>query len=53
MPACGGLLVFPIVVGGGKPGLPRGVRLDLELLEAQRFGSGVVHLHHRMHHRMR
>ncbi len=41
------LLVFPVVVGGGKPGLPRGVRVDLELLEERRFGNGVVHLHHR------
>ena len=41
------LFVFPIIVGGGKPGLPRGVRLDLELLDQRRFGNGVVHLHHR------
>ena len=41
------LFVFPIVVGGGKPGLPRDVRLDLELLDERRFANGVVHLHHR------
>jgi dihydrofolate reductase len=41
------LFVLPVVVGGGKPGLPRGVRVDLELLDERRFGSGVVHLHHR------
>lgn len=41
------LFVFPIVVGGGKRGLPRGVRLDLELLDERRFGNGVVHMHHR------
>jgi dihydrofolate reductase len=41
------LFVFPIVVGGGKPGLPRGVRLDLELVQERRFAGGVVHLHHR------
>ncbi len=41
------LFVFPIVVGGGKRGLPRGVRLNLELLDERRFGNGVVHLHHR------
>jgi dihydrofolate reductase len=41
------LFVFPIVVGGGKPGLPRDVRVDLELLDERRFGNGVVHLHHR------
>ena len=38
------LFVFPIVVGGGKPGLPRGLRVDLELLDERRFGSGVVHV---------
>jgi hypothetical protein len=31
-------------VGGGKPALPRGVRLDLELLDLRRFGTGVVHV---------
>ncbi len=41
------LFLFPIVVGGGKPGVPRGVRLNLELLDERRFGNGVVHLHHR------
>ncbi len=41
------LFVFPVVVGGGKPGLPRDVRLDLELLDQRRFGNGVVHMHHR------
>ncbi len=41
------LFVFPIVVGGGKPGLPRDIKVELELLEQRRFGNGVVHLHHR------
>ena len=41
------LFVCPVVVGGGKPGLPRDVRLDLELLDERRFANGVVHLHHR------
>ncbi len=41
------LFVFPVVVGGGKPGLPRDVRIDLELLNERRFGNGVVHMHHR------
>ena len=40
------LFVFAVVVGGGKPGLPRGVRVDLELLDERRFGNGVVHLHY-------
>jgi dihydrofolate reductase len=38
------LFVFPVVIGGGKPGLPRDVRADLELLDERRFGNGVVHL---------
>lgn len=41
------LFVFPVVVGGGKPGLPQDVHLELELVDQRRFGSGVVHLHHR------
>jgi dihydrofolate reductase len=38
------LYVYPVVVGGGKPGLPRDLRFELELLDERRFGSGVVHL---------
>jgi dihydrofolate reductase len=38
------LFVCPVVVGGGKPGLPRGVRVDLELLDERRFGNGVVYM---------
>ena len=41
------LFVAPIVVGGGKRSLPDGLRLDLDLLDERRFGSGVVHLHYR------
>jgi dihydrofolate reductase len=41
------LFLTPVVVGGGTRSLPDGVRLDLELLDERRFGSGVVHLHHR------
>jgi len=36
--------LHPVVVGGGRPFLPEGVRLDLELLDERRFGSGVVYL---------
>lgn len=36
--------VVPVVVGGGLPALPDGVRLDLELLEENRFAGGVVFL---------
>lgn len=41
------LYVLPIVIGGGKPGLPPGTRADLELLDEHRFGNGVVRLRYR------
>jgi dihydrofolate reductase len=41
------LLVWPVVVGGGKPFLPDRVRLQLELLDERRLGSGVVYLRYR------
>jgi dihydrofolate reductase len=41
------LLVWPVVVGGGKPFLPSRVRLQLELLDERRFGNGVVYLRYR------
>jgi dihydrofolate reductase len=41
------LLVNPIIVGGGKPALPDGVRLDLELVDERRFANGVVYLDYR------
>ncbi len=40
------LLLYPVSVGGGKPALPRGVRLDLALLEQRRFESGVIYVRH-------
>jgi len=42
------LFLFPVVVGGGKRALPDDLRVQLELLDERRFGSGVVHLHHRV-----
>lgn len=36
--------VCPVVVGGGTPYLPPGVRLDLRLAEQHRFSGGVVFL---------
>jgi dihydrofolate reductase len=39
--------VSPVVLGGGTPYLPRGVRLDLELLETRTFASRVVYLRYR------
>jgi len=38
------LLLCPILVGGGKPALPRGVRLSLELLDHRRFDNGVIYV---------
>jgi dihydrofolate reductase len=40
------LLLYPILVGGGKRALPDGLRVRLELLDERRFRSGVVHLHY-------
>ena len=41
------LLVWPIVVGGGKPALPSDTRTVLELLDERRFENGVVYLRYR------
>jgi dihydrofolate reductase len=40
------LFVTPVAVGGGNRSLPDNLRLELELLDARRFASGVVHLHY-------
>lgn len=40
------LFIVPIIVGGGTRALPHGARLQLELLDERRFGSGVLHLHY-------
>jgi dihydrofolate reductase len=37
----------PILVGAGKPALPDGVRVELELVDERRFGNGVVFLRYR------
>jgi dihydrofolate reductase len=42
------LFLGPIVVGGGKPALPEGLRAQLELLDERRFRNGVVHLRYRV-----
>jgi dihydrofolate reductase len=42
------LFVWPMILGGGKPGLPAGIRTDLELLNEHRFDNGVVHLRYRV-----
>jgi dihydrofolate reductase len=38
------LIVWPLLVGGGKPGLPPGVRVGLDLLDERRFANGTVYL---------
>lgn len=42
------LFVVPVVVGGGTPALPRGLHLQMELVDERRHSRGVVHLHHRI-----
>ena len=42
------LFLWPVVLGGGKYAFPRQARLDLQLLNERRSGSGVVHLHYRV-----
>jgi dihydrofolate reductase len=39
--------LYPVIVGGGTPWLPDGLRLDLELQDERRFPTGVVYLHYR------
>ncbi|MGZ4804531.1 MAG: dihydrofolate reductase family protein [Acidimicrobiia bacterium] len=41
------LFVHPVVVGEGKPAFPNDARIQLELLDEHRFGSGVVNLRYR------
>ena len=42
------LFVHPVLVGGGKPALPRDVRAKLELMDERRFTSGIVYLRYRI-----
>ncbi|MBE0601182.1 MAG: dihydrofolate reductase family protein, partial [Firmicutes bacterium] len=42
------LFLAPVIVGGGKQSLPDNLRMDLELLEERRFGSGVVFLRYQV-----
>ena len=44
------LYVNPVVIGGGTPWLPPGLRLDLRLVEQHRFSCGVVHLAYAVAH---
>lgn len=38
------LFVHPVLVGGGKPALPRDIRGGLELVDERRFTNGIVYL---------
>jgi dihydrofolate reductase len=42
------LLLTPVLVGGGTPSLPDGVRMRLGLLDQRRFRNGVVYLRYRI-----
>ncbi len=42
------LFLNPVIVGGGKPAFRAALRRNVELLEACRFGTGVVHLRYRI-----
>ena len=41
------LIIWPVVLGGGKPALATDTRTELELLDERRFDNGVVHLRYR------
>ena len=41
------VFVRPVIVGGGKPALTTDARVDLEMLEERRFGTGVLYLRYR------
>jgi dihydrofolate reductase len=42
------LIFWPVVLGGGTHALPTDARVDLQLLDAGRFRSGIAHLHYRI-----
>jgi len=42
------LFISPVLVGGGKPALPRDIRAELELIDEQRFSRGVIYLRYRI-----
>ena len=42
------LFIHPVVVGGGKPSLPRDLHAELALLDERRFGNGVVYVRYRV-----
>lgn len=40
-------IIAPIMIGSGKPWLPQGVKVELELVDTRRFENGFVHVHYR------
>jgi dihydrofolate reductase len=42
------LLIHPVLLGTGKPSLPRDTRANLELLDEHRFGNGVLYVRYRV-----
>lgn len=44
------LVLAPVTVGAGKPAFPTDLRLDLELVDERRFGSGAVYVAYRVRH---
>jgi dihydrofolate reductase len=42
------LFIAPVVLGRGKPALPRDTRTDLELLDERGFGNGAVYVRYRV-----
>lgn len=41
------LFIVPVVVGGGTRTLPKGIRLDLQLIDQRRFENGTVYVSYR------
>jgi dihydrofolate reductase len=42
------LLIHPVILGAGKPALPRRMRANLELLDERRFGNGALYVRYRV-----
>ncbi|HEU4713247.1 MAG TPA: dihydrofolate reductase family protein [Pyrinomonadaceae bacterium] len=42
------LFLYPIIIGGGKPAFPPGLRRRLELIETSNFSTGVIHVRYRI-----
>jgi dihydrofolate reductase len=42
------LFIHPVLVGGGKPALPRDARAELQLVDERRFTNEIVYLRYRI-----